>query len=300
MLYTYPHPPTHTISSISMSKPSVMMRPWRGKEHAKGRRDRWHGWHDVTRRGDAWRESTCGEGAVWWGVTHGKAQRMARSGVWQCTTRDEGWRVAKGGTWQRAARGEGQRVVRCDIWQRGEREDEVVSERKEKKKKKNKLACASRLWEEEGRGRHTLKMGTTRPRICQREGVPNTCREKRKGQQEGRKEREEKKKTWTKNLPNLRQGGGCVWERGKGEDMSQSVVQKGWGVAEDGWGLGEGWGWWGKGAGRTTRLGEFPVSFHTSQVNRGNLPKHCHICHITQYSHCTHRPRAHSPPTSAR
>ena len=58
---------------------------------------------------------------------------------------------------------------------------------------------------------------------------------------------------------------------------------------------------WGRGRGRTTRLGEFPVSFHASQVNRGNLPKHCHICHVTLYSHTVCTGPVHTvPPTSVR
>ena len=50
------------------------------------------------------------------------------------------------------------------------------------------------------------------------------------------------------------------------------------------------------GRGRTTRLGEFPVSFHTSQVNCGNSPKHCHICHVTLYSHTVRTGPVHTVP----
>ena len=138
--------------------------------------------------------------------------------------------MAKGGAWRRAACGEGRRVARCDAWQRGEWEGGAVSEKKEKKKKKKRTGVRLAFVRQKkgaAGAREKWGWGTTRPRTCQREGVPNTCREKRKGQQEGRKEREEKKKYEPKeNLPNLRQGGGCVRERGEGEDTSQSVGRK--------------------------------------------------------------------------
>ena len=38
------------------------------------------------------------------------------------------------------------------------------------------------------------------------------------------------------------------------------------------------------------------MSFHASQVNRGNLPKHCHICHITLYSHTVRTGPMHTVP----
>jgi hypothetical protein len=49
-------------------------------------------------------------------------------------------------------------------------------------------------------------------------------REKKK-----RRKKERRTKRKRRHIPERRQGGGCIRERGEGEDASQSVVRKGWG-----------------------------------------------------------------------
>ena len=103
------------------------------------------------------------------------------------------------------------------------------------------------------------------------------------------KEKKTNQRERTRCIPERWQGGGGVRERGEGKDALQSVARKGWGgVLSQKKGEGEaGEGNWGARSGACearlceARLGEFP---RVTKGNRGNIPKQCHICHVT---HCT-------------
>jgi hypothetical protein len=91
------------------------------------------------------------------------------------------------------------------------------------------------------------KKGAARPRVCQREDgshIPAKRREMVSGKREKTKRKKKRTKRKRRRIPECRQGGGGIQERGEGEDALQSVSRKGWGgvvsqnEGEDCWELG--------------------------------------------------------------
>ena len=97
-------------------------------------------------------------------------------------------------------------------------------ERKIKKNKKTNR-CAPRVREQK-------KGIAARPCVCQREDrshIPAKRREMVSGKREKTRRKKKRTKRKRRHIPECRQGGGGIQERGEGEDVPRSVSRKGWG-----------------------------------------------------------------------